>query len=215
MSWREVLVNVNVFHQKINLCEFTLTHASTLEFLGSPKPPAYNLCFGSFLANLIINNAVANHIDTHIGWRLIRAGTCDFLHHGLEHRKSLNVAVVVNGNFAVSLKVIWIDDVVVAQICRSCLVGNVYGVLERKVPNGERLKLCITCADSTGVLVVELREADSKLARARTRCCYNYQRMRSLYVLVFTVALRRDDQVNIGGVALNGVVTVYSNAHVF
>ena len=59
---------------------------------------------------------------------------------------------------------IWIDDVVVAQVCCGCLVGNVYGVLERKVPNREGLKLCITCADSTGVLVVELREADSKLA---------------------------------------------------
>ena len=59
---------------------------------------------------------------------------------------------------------IGINDVVIAQVCRSSLVGNVYRVLERKVPNGEGLKLCITCADSTGVLVVELREADSKLA---------------------------------------------------
>ena len=51
---------------------------------------------------------------------------------------------------------IGINDVVIAQVCRSRLVSNVYRVLKREVPDREGLKLSVASADSTGILVVEL-----------------------------------------------------------
>ena len=69
----------------------------------------------------------------------------------------------------------WVNHVHIVQVGSSCLVGDVYRVLQRQVPNGESLKLGVTGTDATLVLVVQLTQTGSHLTATRTRSCNDYQ----------------------------------------
>ena len=58
-----------------------------------------------------------------------------------------------------------IDDVVVVQIGRGRLIGDVHRMGQRQIPNGEGLVLGVAGGDATLVLMIELGEAGGHLAR--------------------------------------------------
>ncbi len=101
-----------------------------------------------------------------------------------------------------------VDAVRVVQIDRRGLVGDVDRVLQRQVPNGERLVLRVAGLDAALVLVVELREARGHLARAGTGRGHHDERLGGFDELVFAIALGRDDARRVVGVAGDGVVQV-------
>ena len=70
-----------------------------------------NLLFGGFLTDLIIDDAVAGHINTHIGWGFIWAGAIDLLEHLIKDWEDFDVAVVVDGGYAIRGEVIWVDHI--------------------------------------------------------------------------------------------------------
>ena len=100
---------------------------------------------------------------------LVGALALDFLEYGVEHGKDFNVAVVVDGGLAVGFQVEGVDHVDVVEVGGGGLVGEVDGVLEREVPDGEGLELCVSGLDAALVLVVELREAGRPSYRCRGR----------------------------------------------
>ena len=85
-------------------------------------------------------------------------------------------------------------------------------MLERQVPDREGLKLGIACLDAVLVLVIELRETDRHLARARTRRGYHDQTARGFDIIISAVALVADDQVNVCGIVGDRVVMINVNA---
>ena len=101
-----------------------------------------------------------------------------------------------------------VDGVCVVEIDRGRLVRDVHGMLERQVPHGERLVLCIAGLDAACVLVVELRQARGHLARAGAGGGHHDERARCLDVLVSAVAFVAYDVVDVVGVAGDGVVQV-------
>ena len=105
-----------------------------------------------------------------------------------------------------------VDDVRVVEVDRRCLVRDVDGMRERQVPHGEGLELGIARGDTALVLMIELGQAGSELAGARTRRRHDDERTRSLDELVLAVALLAHDKVDIVGVALNGVMELAGNA---
>ena len=101
-----------------------------------------------------------------------------------------------------------VDHVHIVEVGGCRLVGDVHGVLERQVPDGEGLELRIACFASACMLVVELGEADCHLAAARSGGGNHHERARGLHEIVLAVALLRVDELHIVRVALDGVVVV-------
>ena len=105
-----------------------------------------------------------------------------------------------------------VDDVAVVEVCGRGLVGHVHGMLEGQVPYREGLELRVARLLAVTGLVVELREADRELARSGAGGRYHHERLGGLCELVLAKALVADDEVDVCGVALDGVVAVDRNA---
>ena len=63
-----------------------------------------------------------------------------------------------------SLQVEVVNHVDVIQVNSGRFVGDVHGVVQRKIPDREGLKLRVSRGHSALVIVVELREAGCELA---------------------------------------------------
>ena len=173
---------------------------------------AYDLHLRGLATCLVVDDGHARHVHAHVGRGLVGAGAQDALHHGLEHREDLNVAVVVDGGFPIRLKMERIDGVGVVQVDGCSLIRHIHRVLERKVPNGEGLVLRVARLDAALVLMVELGEARGHFAGAGAGGGDHYQGVRGFHELVFAVAFRRDDARRIVGIPGDGVVQVALDA---
>ena len=105
-----------------------------------------------------------------------------------------------------------VDHIYVVKVGGRRLVGEVHGVLERQVPDGEGLKLRVARAHTVLVLMVELGEAGGHLAAAGAGGSDDDERMRRFDIFVAAEALVADDVGNVGGVAGDGVVAVVAHA---
>ena len=160
-------------------------------------------------AGVVINNAVARHIDTHIGGRLIGALARYLLKDGVQNGEHLNVAVVVDGGYSVCLKVIGVDHIHIVKIGGSRLVREVDGMAQGKIPDGEGLEFSVAGLYAALVFVIKLRKAGSHLAASGTGSGHNDQRTLGLDVLVLSEALVADDVLNVVGIALDRIVQEY------
>ena len=106
-----------------------------------------------------------------------------------------------------------VNHVHIVQVGRSSLIGNVDRVLQRQVPYRESLELSISGTDATFVLVVQLRQADSHLTRARTRSGDDDQLARSLHIIVLAEALIAGDEFHVVGIAIDEIVHIRLDAH--
>ena len=101
-----------------------------------------------------------------------------------------------------------VDHIHVGEVRRGCLIGQIHRMLERQVPDGERLKLGVARFDPPTVLVVELAKAGGHLAAAGARGRHHHQGAAGLDILVAAIALLTDNHIDVVGVAGNGIVAV-------
>ena len=210
---REVLIDARLVHQKLDLLQGRLTHARALDLLSRLEIAAYDLVVARLAAHGVVGDSKPRHVHAHIRGRLVRACAGDALHRGAQHREDLHIAVVVHRGLAIGLQMEGIDDVIVVQIGRGRLIGDVHRMGERQIPNGERLVFRIAGSDPALVLVIELREAGGHLARARTGSCHHHERTLGLDVLVLAEALIRNDVIDVVGVPRNGIMQIARDAH--
>ena len=213
MRGRVVNRHVGLVHQQLDLGKRGLARARACHLLRCVEVTADNLVAASFAADLVVADAVAHHVDAHVGGGLVGALAHDLLHHGLDHREGLHVTVVVDRDLVVGLEVERVNDVAVVKVGRCGLVGNVDGVLELEVPDGEGLKFRVAGVYAMLVLVEELREARGQLARPRTRSRDHHERARRLDKVILAKALIAHDVVHVGGVAVDEVMAVAADAH--
>ena len=102
----------------------------------------------------------------------------------------------------------WVDHIYIVEISGGRLVGQVYRMLERQVPDGKGLKLGIARLSAPLVLMVELRETHRHLSAARPGGGHHHQGSRGLYIVVLAAAVVTDNEGDIVGISLNGVVEV-------
>ena len=176
---------------------------------------ADNLVLGGLAADLVVADAKASHVDTHVGRRLVGVLTVDTVEDGVEHGEYLDVAVVVDGGLAIGFEVEGVDHVDVVEVGGGGLVGDVDGVLQRNAPDGEGLELGVAGLHAATVLVVELAEAYGHLAAAGTWGGDDHQRACGLDVVVLAEAVIGIDEFDVGGVALNNIMIVGLDAHAF
>ncbi len=208
-------VDLCLLHEQCDLVDFAVVAVAVCEAVEGCVVSADDFVFGSFAADLVVVDAEAYHVDTHVSRRFIRVVAVDAFEEGVEHWKYLDVAVIVDSRFSICLEVEGVDHVYIVEVGRRCFVGNVDGVFQRKAPHGECFELGISGFDAAFVFVVELAEAHSHFAASRARGCDDDQRPGCLYIVVAAEAFVRVDEVNVGGIAVDDVVEVGGDADVF
>ena len=204
--------DIGLFHQKLDLIGGLFGGVALAVLAQGLAVAADDLLICGSAADLVVADAFADHVDAHIGRRLVGGGALDLLEDRVQDREDLYVAVVVDGGLLIGLEMEGVDHVDVVKIrCRS-LIGEVDGVVERQIPYREGLELGVTGLDAALVLVIELGEAGGHLAAAGTGCRDDDQRPGCLDIVVAAEALVADDQRDVGGVACDRVVAVDAQA---
>ena len=168
-----------------------------------------DLLVGSLADNGIIADAETKTVDAHVGRRVVaERAACDLVQDSLEKRISLHVAVVVYGDISCCSNIIMVNLVVVADIGRGGLVGDVHRMVDRQVPDRERLELGIAGLATLAELVIDLGKTGGELSASRARSRDDDNLGIGRDVGVGAVALVADDHVNIVRVAHYGTVEV-------
>ena len=81
-----------------------------------------------------------------------------------------------------------VNHIDVVQVCGCGLVGKIYGMFKRQIPNRESLEFSVTGLYAALVVVIKLRKARSHLAAARARRRNNDERPRCFDIIVLAVA---------------------------
>ena len=175
---------------------------------------AYDFVLTCLLADLVVADAEAHHVHAHVCGGLVGALAVDAFEECVEYGEDFYVAVVVDGHFVVGIQMEGVYHVHVAEVCGCGFVGDVDGVLQREVPDGEGLELGIAGFDAALVLLVELAEADGHLAAAGSGGCDDDQRTGGLDVVVASEAFFRVNQLHVVGIAFYIIMVIGTDADV-
>ena len=97
--------HTGLLHQELNLCDLGFPGFALHEAIHGGIPAADNFLASRLATHLIVDDAVACHVDAHVGRRLVGAAAVDALEHGREHRENLHIAVIVDGRLTVGFEV--------------------------------------------------------------------------------------------------------------
>ncbi len=147
--------------------------------------------------HFVVFDALANHIHTHIGGRLVRRLANNLLQHLVQHREYLHITVVVHGNLSVSLKMIRVNHIDVLEIHRGGLIGQIHRMFERHAPHREGLELGITRFHPALVFVIELAQAGGHLAASGAGGGDHHQTAAGNHKLVPAIAIVAEDERDI------------------
>ena len=204
--------NLSLIEEHLNLVNLILVASASRHLVGSRIETADNLVLGCLAASLIIRDAEAYHIHTHIRRRLVWIATIDTLEQRIEHRINLYVTVIVDGNLVVCLQMERVYHVHIVQIGSSCLVCDVHRMLQWEIPHRECLKLSIAGTHTTLVLIIKLTQTNRHLTATRTWRSNNNQRTLSLNIIVLTESLVRGNQTHVMRIALDEIMAVSLDA---
>ena len=167
---------------------------------------ADNFLAGSLLADFIVNDAVACHINAHVGGRMVRAFARNQLKHGIDNGENFDIAVIVDRRFAVCFQMERVNHVDIVQVGGSSFVSKVDWVLEGNVPDGKCFKFGVASLDAALVFMVQLGQADGHFAAAGAGSRDNDQWALGFDVIIFAVTVIAHNASHIVGVASNFVM---------
>ena len=101
-----------------------------------------------------------------------------------------------------------IDHVHIVEIGGGGLIGQIHRMLQRQVPDGERLILGVACGDAPAVVVVQLAQTGGHFAAAGAGGRHHDQGPRRLDIVVAAQSLVGDDMGHVGGISGDGIVPV-------
>ena len=205
--------DLGLLHEQLDLVHFLFTGIAFHEAVQGSVVAADDLLQAGLAACLVVVDAEARHVDAHVRGRLIGVFAVDALEDGVQDREDLDVAVIVDRGLAVGLQVPRINHVHVVQVGGGGLVGEVHGVLQGQVPDGEGLVLGIAGLHTLLCFLVELAQADGHLAASRSGGRHHDERAGCLHIVVPAVALVAVDERHVGGIAGDGVVVIGPDAH--
>ena len=101
-----------------------------------------------------------------------------------------------------------VDHIDVIQIGGCRLVGEVYRMPQRQVPDRKCLEFGVAGLDAAAVLVIELGETGSHLSAAGTGSGHDDERSFGLDIIVSTVAFVAADARDVHRITGDGIVAV-------
>ena len=157
--------------------------------------------------HIIIGNGKTGPVYPHIRGRLVeRFPAGDLLQDPFEDGEGLNITIIVHGCLIIGLQVERVDEVEVPDIGGCGLIGDVHGVLERNIPDGKGLELCISGLYSSFIVVIHLGETRGKLTTAGARPGNDHKRFVRLNIIICSVSVIADNEVHIRRITFRIVV---------
>ena len=208
-------MGMGLSEKKLDLVGFLLLAGTGDQSIHALVIPADDLLTGCFAADLVIDDAVARHVDAHVRGRLVGTLSDDLFEHDLQHRENLHIPVIVDRGDPVGLQMEGIDHVDIVQIRRGSLVGQIDRVLERQIPDREGLEFRIASPDPPFVFMINLGEAGSHFSAARSRRGDDHQRPGGLDIIIFTIPLIADNQGGIAGIPRDHIMQIDPDAQLF
>ena len=197
-----------LLHQQLQLAHHTFVTLAPHPVISGGVVPPHDLVTAGGLTHLIVHDGKARHVDAHIGRGLVRGFPLNPLEHGVENGEYLHIPVIVDGCLTVGLQMERIDHVHIVQIGGSGLIGQVHRMLQGQVPDGEGLIFGIAGADAPLVLVIELAQAGSHLAAARTGGGDHHHGAAGFDIFIAPQSLVGHHMRHIGGISGNGIMPV-------
>ena len=207
--------DVCLLEQKLLLVKLFLSGKSLADIDGARVVAADDLLLGGPAADIVVADGKTGHIDAHVGRRLVRAFVHDALEDLLENRENFDIAVVIDGCLSVCLQVERVNHIDIRKICRRCLIGEVDGMLERKIPDREGFKLRIAGLHAALMLLINLGKAGCHLAGTGAGSSDDNKLAGGLNVLVAPIAIAAENQRNVGRISLNHIVKIAADAELF
>ena len=127
----EVGVDLCLIEEHLYLTDLILIASTFCHLVGGVVITSDNLILGGIATHLVVRYTESHHIHSHVSGRLIWIAAIDTLEKSVEHGEDLDVAVVVDGNLVVCLKMEGVDHVNIVEVGSGCLVGDVHGMLKR------------------------------------------------------------------------------------
>ena len=147
-------VDFRLLHKQRYLVDFRLVAVALREIVQRRVIAAYYLLLCGVAAHLVVVDTESHHIDAHIGRRFVRIVPVNALEQGVEHRKYLYVAIIIDSRLSIRVEMEGVDHIDIVEIGGSGLVSDVHRVLQRQAPHRERFKLGISGFDASLMLVV-------------------------------------------------------------
>ena len=195
-------------HQQFQLENGVVAAAAVAAVAQGGIVAADDLLTGGGLTGLVVIDAVARHIHAHVGGGLIGALAGNMLKNSGQDGEDLHVAVIVHRGLAVGLEMEGVDHVHIVQIGGGGLIGQVHGVLQGEIPDGEGLKLGVTGHDAPLMVVIQLGQAGGHLAAAGAGCGKDNQGTSGLHIVVGAKTLVADDAGDVVGVTLDAQMAI-------
>ena len=199
---------IQLVHDELLLVDLSRLAEPLTHQAGGGIVPADDLLLGSTTAGIVIYDAVARHIDAHIGRTFVGRGAVNALENGIEHREDLDITVVIDGGDTVGFQVERINHIDIVEVGGGGLIRQVDRVLEGEVPNGKGLKFGISGLDPALIFVEELRKTGGHFATAGAGGRNYHQRAGGFDVFILTKAIIADDERDIGGIIGDDIVAV-------
>ena len=209
------LVDAELAHDELDLLYFGFIAKALAYRANGGIIAADDLLIGRLLCAFVIKNAVACHIDAHIRGALVGRFAVDLFKHDLQNGEDLNISVVVDGGEAVSIEMIRVDHIDVAHIGGRRLVCEVDGMRQRDIPDREGLEFCVTRADASLMLMIQLGKTSCHLAAAGAGRCDDDELSCGFDIFIFAEALFADDVRDIVRIIFDGVMAIDLDAEIF
>ena len=107
-------IDICLLHQKLDFVDFIFGAGGFRIFLLCLVISADDFLPGSFTACLIIEDAVACHVDAHVRGGFVRAFPENLLKNRIQYREDFHVPVIVYRSFPIGLQMIGVDHIYVA-----------------------------------------------------------------------------------------------------
>ena len=146
--------DAGALHQQGDLVHLGLCTPAFRKLAQGGVVAADNLLEGGLAANLVVTDAGAYHIDTHIGRALVGALAVDVLEQGVHHGENLHVTVVVDGRLPIGVHMEGVYHIHIVKVGRGGFVGDVDGMVQGEAPDREGFELGIAGFDSAAVFLV-------------------------------------------------------------
>ena len=206
-------LNFGLIEKQTDFIHLRLIGVAQSEFIEGREVTADDFVVGRNTADLVVADAEAYHVHTHIGRRFIGILAVDAFEEGVEDGEDFDVAVIVDSGLAVRLKVEGVNHIDVIEVGSGGLIGDVDGVLQGEAPDGECLEFGITGTYAAAVLVVELAETHGHFAAAGTGGSDNDKRTCRGDIVVSAEAFVAVNQLDVVGVTVNEIVYIGRDIH--
>ena len=207
------LLNAELVHDQLDLLYFafftrTLTNGAERGVISTD-----DFLTGSFVSSFVVENAIADHIDTHIRGALVGRLSVNFFKHDLENGEDCDISVVIDSGNTVCFQMIRVDHVDVAHVRGCRLVSEVHGMAQGEIPDGEGFEFRIAGTNSSSMLMIKLGEASCHFSASGTGSGDDDKLSSGFDIFIFAESVFTDNVGDVGRIIFYRIVAVYFDAH--